>query len=78
MTKTAENDSRPCWRCDGTTFWRDRGGTIHCSHCEAPHAAWLIAQRLRAIPVRPRSLGGRCVSSCSNSREPERQRQGGH
>jgi len=26
MTKTAVNDLRPCWRCDGITFWRARDG----------------------------------------------------
>src|SRR5262249_51556825 len=53
MTKTAANDLRPCWRCDGITFWRARDGVVHCATCEPAHAAWLIAERLRATPVPP-------------------------
>ena len=72
MTKAVVNDLRPCWRCDGITFWRIRDGVVHCATCDPARAAWLIAERLRATAVPPRSLGlgGRCVSSCSNSREP--------
>jgi hypothetical protein len=56
MTKTAVNDLRPCWRCDGITFWRARDGVVHCATCEPAHAAWLIAERLRAVPVPPSQL----------------------
>src|SRR6516164_8450783 len=31
MTKTAVNDLRPCWRCDGIAFWRARDGVVHCA-----------------------------------------------
>src|SRR5215472_12813133 len=56
MTKTAVNDLRPCWRCDGITLWRSRGGVVHCAQCSPPHAHYLIAQRLRAVPVPPSQL----------------------
>ena len=56
MTKTAVNDLRPCWRCDGITFWRARDGVVHCATCEPARAAWLIAERLRAVPVPPSQL----------------------
>ena len=56
MTKTAVNDLRPCWRCDGITFWRARDGVVHCATCEPARAAWLIAERLRATPVPPSQL----------------------
>ena len=66
MTKTAVNDLRPCWRCDGITFWRARDGVVHCATCEPAHAAWLIAERLRAGAVRPRlSLPGRLFQSAA-------------
>ncbi|MBV8135846.1 MAG: hypothetical protein JO121_09495 [Deltaproteobacteria bacterium] len=51
MTKTAVNDLRPCWRCDGITFWRARDGVVHCATCEPARAAWLIAERLRATTL---------------------------
>ena len=51
MTKTAVNDLRPCWRCDGITFWRARDGAIHCAQCSPPHAHYLIAERLWATAV---------------------------
>jgi hypothetical protein len=56
MTKTALNDLRPCWRCDEITLWRSRDGAIHCAQCSPPHAHYLIAQRLRAVPVPPSQL----------------------
>ena len=56
MTKTAVNKLRPCWRCDGITFWRARDGVVHCATCEPARAAWLIAERLRAVPVPPSQL----------------------
>ena len=56
MTKTAVNDLRPCWRCDGITFWRERDGVVHCETCEPVRAAWLIAERLRATAVPPSQL----------------------
>ena len=56
MTKTAVNDLRPCWRCDGITFWRARDGVIQRATCEPARAAWLIAERLRATPVPPSQL----------------------
>ena len=56
MTKTAVNDLRPCWRCDGITLWRSRDGVIHCAQCSPPHAHYLIAQRLRAVPAPPSQL----------------------
>ena len=56
MTKTAVNDLRPCWRCDGITFWRARDGVVHCATCEPARAAWLITERLRATPVPPSQL----------------------
>jgi len=56
MTKTAVNDLRPCWRCDGITLWRSRDGAIHCAQCSPPHAHYLIAQRLRAVPMPPSQL----------------------
>jgi hypothetical protein len=65
MTKTAVNDLRPCWRCDGITFWRARDGVVQCATCEPARAAWLIAERLRATPVPPSQLRRRCASFCS-------------
>src|SRR5262249_17474374 len=56
MTKTAVNDLMPCWRCNGNSFWRARGGGVHRATCEPARAAWLIAQRLRAVPVPPSQL----------------------
>jgi len=56
MTKTAVNDLMPCWRCNGNSFWRARDGVVHCATCEPARAAWLIAQRLRAVPVPPSQL----------------------
>jgi hypothetical protein len=56
MTKAAVSDLRPCWRCDGITFWRARDGVVHCATCEPARAAWLIAERLRATPVPPSQL----------------------
>ena len=56
MKKTAVNDLRPCWRCDGITFWRARDGAVRCATCEPPHAHYLIAQHLRATPVPPSQL----------------------
>src|SRR5215472_243479 len=56
MAKTAVSDLRPCWRCDGITFWRARDGAIHCAQCSPPHAHYLIAQRLRAVPAPPSQL----------------------
>jgi hypothetical protein len=63
MTKTAVNDLRPCWRCDGITFWRARDGVVHCATCEPARAAWLIAERLRATAVPPSQLrrAMRCI-----------------
>jgi hypothetical protein len=48
MTKTAVNDLRPCWRCNGLTYWRDRDNVVHCAQCSPPAAHWLIKERLRA------------------------------
>ena len=56
MTKTAVNELGPCWRCYGITFWRARDGVVHCATCEPARAAWLIAERLRAVPVPPSQL----------------------
>ena len=56
MTKTAVNDLRPCWHCDGIAFWPARDGAIHCAQCSPPHAHYLIAQRLRAVPAPPSQL----------------------
>jgi len=56
MTKTAMNDLRPCWRCEGITLWRSRDGVVHCAQCSQPHAHYLIAQRLRAVPAPPSQL----------------------
>jgi hypothetical protein len=56
MTKTAVNDLRPCWRCDGITFWRARDGVVHCSQCSPPHPARPIAERLRDGAVLPRPV----------------------
>jgi hypothetical protein len=56
MMKTAVNDLRPCWRCDGIAFWPARDGAIHCAQCSPPHAHYLIAQRLRAVPAPPSQL----------------------
>jgi hypothetical protein len=63
MTKTAVNDLRPCWRCDGITFWRARDGVVHCATCKPAHAAWLIAERLRVTAVPPSQLrrAMRCI-----------------
>ena len=38
------------------SFWRARDGVVHCATCEPAHAAWLIAERLRAGAVRPRPV----------------------
>src|SRR5215472_4284934 len=54
--KTAVNDLMPCWRRNGNSFWRARDGVVHCATCEPARAAWLIAQRLRAVPVPPSQL----------------------
>ena len=39
---------RPCWRCDGITFWQACDGVVHCAICKPARAAWLISQRLRS------------------------------
>jgi hypothetical protein len=57
MTKTAVNDLRPCWRCDGITFWRARDGVVHCATCEPARAVWLIRDRLRATTTDNTQLG---------------------
>jgi hypothetical protein len=53
------SELQQCWRCAGLNFWRSPsrdGGTIHCSHCEPARAHWLIAERLRAAPLRLSAL----------------------
>jgi len=47
----------PCWTCGGLNFWRSRDHDIHCAQCSLAHAHYLIAQRLRAVPLPLSQLG---------------------
>jgi hypothetical protein len=44
------SDLRPCW-CGGLNFWRSRDGAVHCAHCRPAAAHYIIAERLRALPI---------------------------
>src|SRR5215472_1552139 len=61
----------PCLKCNGFNFWRSsQDQLVRCATCQPPSAHYIIAERLRATEVPPRSFDPHSASSCLRSRTP--------